>query len=278
MVLFLALFSFSQAYGYGYDGIHWFLPNPMGESYLINPNCADPEAGTQAEQIAAISNGANTWNTQGKAKFSFIYGGTTTKTLPDDSHVSSYNDYNEIMFVQDPDYWLFKESPAVCAVTFVWYYTYTKEIFECDMAFNDINFIWNGVGQPTIQEVDIWNEATHEFGHFLMLNDLYNTSDSEKTMYWMAAKGESKKRDLDPDDIAGIQYIYGVRYKCGDANGDDQVNVTDVIYLINYLFKGGPAPVNMGAADVDGNGSLNVGDVIYLINYLFKGGPAPKCQ
>jgi hypothetical protein len=62
----------------------------------------------------------------------------------------------------------------------------------------------------------------------------------------------------------------------GDANHDGVVNVTDVVYLINYLFIGGPLPVPYSAGDVDGNTLLNVSDVVYLINYLFVGGPPPK--
>jgi hypothetical protein len=69
----------------------------------------------------------------------------------------------------------------------------------------------------------------------------------------------------------------------GDANGSGAVTVSDVIYIINFLFKGGPYPV-----DGDGNESLvsgdancdqkiTVSDVVYLINFLFKGG-CPPCQ
>ncbi len=61
----------------------------------------------------------------------------------------------------------------------------------------------------------------------------------------------------------------------GDVNLDGQVSVSDVVYLINYLFKGGPAPQIFIVADVNGDGKVSVSDVIYLINYLFKGGPAP---
>jgi uncharacterized repeat protein (TIGR01451 family) len=63
----------------------------------------------------------------------------------------------------------------------------------------------------------------------------------------------------------------------GDVNGDGKLSVADVIYLINYLFKGGPAPNPSSAADVNCDAKINVADVIYLINYLFKGGPAPAC-
>jgi hypothetical protein len=61
----------------------------------------------------------------------------------------------------------------------------------------------------------------------------------------------------------------------GDVNLDMKVSISDVVYLINYLFKGGPAPSFPSLADVDCSGEINVSDVIYLINYLFKGGSAP---
>jgi CSLREA domain-containing protein len=59
----------------------------------------------------------------------------------------------------------------------------------------------------------------------------------------------------------------------GDANGDGSVNLSDVFYLINYLFAGGPAPP--GRANVNGDGAINVSDVFYLVNYLFASGPPP---
>lgn len=60
----------------------------------------------------------------------------------------------------------------------------------------------------------------------------------------------------------------------GDANGDRQVNVQDVFYLVNHLFKGGPAPV--APSDVNGDSAVNAADVIYLVNFLFTNGPAPQ--
>jgi hypothetical protein len=66
-------------------------------------------------------------------------------------------------------------------------------------------------------------------------------------------------------------------YLCGDCNGDGTINVSDVVYLINYLFIGGPAPVPLAAGDVNCDRIVNVSDVVYLINYLFIGGPPPGC-
>jgi hypothetical protein len=66
-------------------------------------------------------------------------------------------------------------------------------------------------------------------------------------------------------------------YLCGDANADLTVNVADAVYLVNYIFKGGPAPDPAEAGDANGDGDINVGDTVYLINFVFKGGPEPIC-
>ncbi|MFQ6002745.1 MAG: dockerin type I repeat-containing protein [Candidatus Zixiibacteriota bacterium] len=64
-------------------------------------------------------------------------------------------------------------------------------------------------------------------------------------------------------------------YICGDCNGDGGINSADVVYLINYLFIGGPPPVPLCIGDVNCDTAVNSADVVYLINYLFIGGPAP---
>jgi hypothetical protein len=63
--------------------------------------------------------------------------------------------------------------------------------------------------------------------------------------------------------------------KVGDVTGDGEVNAEDIIYLLNYLYKGGPAPDPLNIGDVNCDGEVNGGDVVYLLNYLFQGGPPP---
>ncbi len=66
-------------------------------------------------------------------------------------------------------------------------------------------------------------------------------------------------------------------YTCGDCNRDGNIDVGDIIYLINYLYKNGPVPDPWQAGDVLPDGVVNISDVIYLINYMFKAGP-PPCE
>jgi hypothetical protein len=64
---------------------------------------------------------------------------------------------------------------------------------------------------------------------------------------------------------------------CGNANRDNTVTIADVVYLINYMFKGGPEPW-LFMCDANSSGVASVSDVVYLIGYLFKGAPPPKCS
>jgi len=62
-----------------------------------------------------------------------------------------------------------------------------------------------------------------------------------------------------------------------DNTVEQETNVADVVFLVDFLFRGGPAPDCPMEADVDntdGPGS-NVADIVYLVDFLFRGGPAP---
>jgi hypothetical protein len=61
----------------------------------------------------------------------------------------------------------------------------------------------------------------------------------------------------------------------GDVNGDGIINIGDVVYLVSYLYKGGPAPDPEWVGDANSDGIVNIGDVVYLVSYLYKGGPPP---
>jgi hypothetical protein len=67
------------------------------------------------------------------------------------------------------------------------------------------------------------------------------------------------------------------QYAHGDANGDQIMDVSDAIYLLNYLYKSGDSPEPLDCGDADCDGQVNVEDVIYLLNYLYKNGDPPPC-
>jgi hypothetical protein len=89
--------------------------------------------------------------------------------------------------------------------------------------------------------------------------------------------------------VSGTNYNLGVGFWYGAAAGGGcpmtifgdvdlggTVTSGDIIYLVNFVFKGGPLPQPCEAAgDVDCGGSVTSGDIIYLVNFVFKGGPPP---
>jgi len=60
---------------------------------------------------------------------------------------------------------------------------------------------------------DVQSVATHELGHAFGLLDLYGDPDSEKTMYGYGSTNDISARDLEPEDEAGIAYIYPILYR-----------------------------------------------------------------
>ena len=63
----------------------------------------------------------------------------------------------------------------------------------------------------------------------------------------------------------------------GDVNGDGTIDVADVLYLVNYLFRNGLAPQPLAAGDANCDGKVTISDVVYLVNYLYRGGDPPGC-
>lgn len=70
--------------------------------------------------------------------------------------------------------------------------------------------------------------------------------------------------------------------QCGDANGDAAIDISDAVFLIQFIFAGGPPPgdcrgYTYGNGDANGDAAVDISDAVYLIQYIFAGGPAPVC-
>jgi hypothetical protein len=61
-----------------------------------------------------------------------------------------------------------------------------------------------------------------------------------------------------------------------DGDKDDQIDIVDLVYLVDAMFKGSDMPSCALEADLDGNGIISdISDLVYLVDYMFTGGPSP---
>lgn len=74
---------------------------------------------------------------------------------------------------------------------------------------------------------------------------------------------------VSPDQVGCPEYV------CGDADGSQAISISDAVYLINYIFAGGPPPNPVLAGDADCSHAVSISDAVYLINYIFAGGQTP---
>ena len=76
-----------------------------------------------------------------------------------------------------------------------------------------------------------------------------------------------------------VYVIYGfpdtVPFTRGDSPFDDNLDLTDAVTTLRYLFSAGPVPRCLDAADADDRGTLELTDAIYFLNYLFRGRSPP---
>ncbi|UCB52927.1 MAG: dockerin type I repeat-containing protein, partial [Candidatus Zixiibacteriota bacterium] len=99
-----------------------------------------------------------------------------------------------------------------------------------------------------------------------------STAELGKTLYYLVCATDFSGNESDPSNEA-----MGVRYVTGDASGDGTIDVGDVVFVVNYLYRDGDPPYPVEAGDANCDGIVNVGDVIYLVNYLYRGGDPPGC-
>ena len=163
------------SWAYTYAGMKW---SGTSVTYYVSSSLS-------ASWVTAIKNSEAAWDGAG-SKFRFSYGGT--KSFCDGtSQVFSSNAGNN-------------GAPATTSVSSAGGTT--------SLIYTNINTYYSFSIGGSATTHDLQNIMTHEFGHWLTLADSYTSSSA--TMYYSAAKNETKKRTLETDDKDGIKYIYGI--------------------------------------------------------------------
>lgn len=126
-----------------------------------------------------------------------------------------------------------------------------------------LDFIGSGGVLDSLLMGDDWHKETYDLSS-------YPTGRTSRVRFRFVSDFESVKEGAYIDDVR-----IGPAYLPGDADGNDLANIPDVVFLVNYIFKNGIAPVPLLAGDVNCDLKIELVDVVYLINYLFRAGPAP---
>jgi hypothetical protein len=148
-----------------------------------------------------------------------------------------------------------------------------------DSVSTPVDLAWQEAFDPDPNDTvryDLYLSRNIEFNPYIVYANRYDTTLTDslglRAWYWKVKAYDKWGADRWSNQTWSF-YVY----LCGDCNGDGVINLGDVVYLITYLYKNGPAPNPILAGDVNCNGVVDLGDVVYLITYLYKGGPPPPC-
>ena len=173
---------------------------PGTATYAIDPSSANTSL-SPTNIRAAIEAGFESWDAETDAELF----GDTVGTVSVGGAGAQLDTINTLSWGLLDD--------GILAMATMWYYPGKppREIVEFDVVFNT-RYLWGidgGSGLPA-NVYDIQNIATHEAGHPVGLNDLYDkTLYGELTMYGYSSADETKKRSLEQGDIDGAQQLYG---------------------------------------------------------------------
>jgi len=94
---------------------------------------------------------------------------------------------------------------------------------------------------------------------------------------WKVKAADNRGGERWSEQVRGLM-VTGMHHSAlGDLNSDGGINVGDLVFVINYLYRSGPPPDRLELADVNCDGSVDVADAVFLVCYLFRAGPAPSC-
>ncbi len=81
---------------------------------------------------------------------------------------------------------------------------------------------------------------------------------------------------LIPHDAEAILFKNHLYFgQTGDITGSDGIDIADLVWLVSFMFSGGPPPIPYDAGDVDCSGSIDISDLVYLVSFMFSGGSEP---
>ena len=63
----------------------------------------------------------------------------------------------------------------------------------------------------------------------------------------------------------------------GDFDGSGGVDIAYLTATVNWMFKGGPAPICLNDADINATCAADISDLTYRADFMFNSGPVMVC-
>jgi len=128
-------------------------------------------------------------------------------------------------------------------------------------------------GQGGLPNVVLDSERAFGVGAILRDNDM-PPSDTGQFFNGRIDEVRLSAAALSPDEFL-LNLVSGGKFQRGNANGDPNFDLSDGVFVLNFLFLGGATPSCMKSLDANDSGELDLTDGVYVLNHLFLGGPAP---
>jgi MYXO-CTERM domain-containing protein len=145
-----------------------------------------------------------------------IYEGTTRASVAEFNQRNM--SANENLVVWRDENWNQVSGPLTFALTSVTFNPTTGRIVDADLEINAELYPLNVIDPVEPNRADLRNTLVHEVGHFIGLD---HSRVPEATMYASAELGETDKRSLEADDIAGVCESYPPTFEpardCGNS-------------------------------------------------------------
>lgn len=188
--------AFERARAQETDACLWWENRTI--RFFVNQSCAK-EIQPQADCLDAVEMSCRAWS-QDCSDLLLEYGGTTPETEIgfDENHWNQ----NINLIVWRESSWV--DEPTSIALTTITYVPESGEIVDSDIEMNGEDFTFSVERSPVVL-ADIQNALVHELGHAIGLD---HSGDRNASMYKNATMGETLKRDLNQDDVAGLCTIY----------------------------------------------------------------------
>ena len=79
--------------------------------------------------------------------------------------------------------------------------------------------------------------------------------------------------------MVGVKNYVCNEFICGDINNNMQEpDISDITFLIAFLYLNGEEPYDLRKADVNGSGGMpDISDITCLIQFLYLNGPPLQC-